>query len=312
MAMQTGVGLSKVIILFGAGYTGTILLKNGKLSDMIGELQAMVKGLEKSGDSANADSDPVAAQMRWLQQEIRNLAHARPVTVLNGSSGSIDVTSLILPVTALGAVGYGYMWWKGFSFSDLMYVTKRNMATAVANLTTHLESVSDALAKAKKHLAQRIERVDAKVDDMKDMTKLIQNDVSDVRGDLSRIGSELYELKYTVSLLDGRISSMDDKMNLTLDGVDYLCRFVDGRKVQSYNHFLQDQAKLAHKSRGMLTSSEAPLAQGLKEIADIFSAPKAITSGSAPDGADISIEQPRSFTRATSIKHSLKPAGLVL
>lgn len=310
--MQTGVGLSKVIILFGAGYTGTILLKKGKLSDVIGELQAMVKGLENSGDSANTDSDPVAAQMRWLQQEIRNLAHARPVTVLNGSSGQIDATSLILPVTALGAVGYGYMWWKGLSFSDLMYVTKRNMATAVANLTTHLESVSDALSKAKKHLTQRIERVDAKVDDMKDMTKLIQNDVSDVRGDLSRIGSELYELKYTVSLLDGRITSMDDKMNLTLDGVDYLCRFVDGRKVQSYNHFLQDQAKVAYKSRGMLTASEAPLAQGLKEIADIFSGPKAITSGSATDGAEVSIEQPRPLTRAISIKSSIKPAGIAV
>ena len=75
-----------------AGYTGTVLLNNGKLSDLIGELQvldairdtivimfcgawfrvtknfwiflkALVKGLEKSGDST-ADSDPIAAQVR--------------------------------------------------------------------------------------------------------------------------------------------------------------------------------------------------------------------------------------------------------
>ncbi|MBA0782841.1 hypothetical protein Goshw_029996, partial [Gossypium schwendimanii] len=39
MAMQTGVGLSKILILAGAGYTGTVLLKNGKLSDILGELQ---------------------------------------------------------------------------------------------------------------------------------------------------------------------------------------------------------------------------------------------------------------------------------
>lgn len=70
MAMQTGVGFSKILILAGAGtfptefltsiilfyfsyyfnfdfnllisfsgYTGTVLLKNGKLSDMLGELQ---------------------------------------------------------------------------------------------------------------------------------------------------------------------------------------------------------------------------------------------------------------------------------
>ncbi|GMP81234.1 hypothetical protein CsSME_00036013 [Camellia sinensis var. sinensis] len=38
MAMQTGMGLSKVLILVGAGYTSTILVKNGKLSDTLGEI----------------------------------------------------------------------------------------------------------------------------------------------------------------------------------------------------------------------------------------------------------------------------------
>ncbi|KAB2031476.1 hypothetical protein ES319_D05G307300v1 [Gossypium barbadense] len=61
MAMQTGVGLSKILILAGAGYTGTVLLKNGKLSDILGELQSLVKGLEKSGEQAD-DSDALLAQ----------------------------------------------------------------------------------------------------------------------------------------------------------------------------------------------------------------------------------------------------------
>lgn len=67
MAMQTGIGLSRLLILVGAGnygfsnhhcrvseeedlligvfffesegYTGTILVKNGKMSDLLGELQ---------------------------------------------------------------------------------------------------------------------------------------------------------------------------------------------------------------------------------------------------------------------------------
>ncbi|TYH82631.1 hypothetical protein ES332_D02G074900v1 [Gossypium tomentosum] len=61
MAMQTGVGLSKILILAGAGYTGTVLLKKGKLSDILGELQSLVKGLEKSGEQAD-DSDALLAQ----------------------------------------------------------------------------------------------------------------------------------------------------------------------------------------------------------------------------------------------------------
>ncbi|RVW25966.1 hypothetical protein CK203_098061 [Vitis vinifera] len=66
MAMQTGVGVSKILILVGAGYTSTILLKNGKLSDILGELQSLVKGLEKKGDSSNGEadySDAIAAQV---------------------------------------------------------------------------------------------------------------------------------------------------------------------------------------------------------------------------------------------------------
>ncbi|TYH75627.1 hypothetical protein ES332_D04G032600v1 [Gossypium tomentosum] len=77
MAMQTGVG-----------YTGTVLLKNGKLSDILGELQSLVKGLEKSGEQAD-DSDALLAQVCRLSTESRQLASARQITVLNGNSSGI-------------------------------------------------------------------------------------------------------------------------------------------------------------------------------------------------------------------------------
>lgn len=295
MAMQAGMGLSRIIFIFGTGYTATILAKNGKLSDVIGELQAFIKGFESSGESTNADSDPIAAQVRWLAQEVRQLAnHSSQITVLNGGSGQSGISSLIIPVGALGAVGYGYMWWKGFSFSDLMYVTKRSMESAVSNLTKHLEGVSDVLAKTKKHLTQRIENLDGKVDDVKEMTKLIKGDVSTVRVDLSRIGVELYDLKNTVYSLDDRIGSLEDKQTLTLAGVDYLCQLVDGKRAPQYQQFLQDQ----YKSRGLLPSSETPLVQGLKDIADILT----ITNGSNKDGPNTPANQRRSILRIQSIK----------
>ncbi|CAL5418254.1 unnamed protein product [Camellia sinensis] len=131
MAMQTGMGLSKILILVGAGYTSTILVKNGKLSDILGEIQSLVKGMEKNGESSESDSDvsdAIAPQ------------HMRCVG---------NMTSLIVPAAAVGALCYGCMWWKGLTFSDLMYVTKRNMANAVSNLTKYLESVSRALADGK-------------------------------------------------------------------------------------------------------------------------------------------------------------------
>ncbi|KAG4150814.1 hypothetical protein ERO13_D04G027950v2 [Gossypium hirsutum] len=125
MTMQTGVGLSKILILAGAntvptefltsillfyfsycfnfdfnllisfpGYTGTVLLKNGKLSNILGELQSLVKGLEKSGEQAD-DSDALLAQVCRLSTESRQLASARQITVLNGdSSGGTEVSTI--------------------------------------------------------------------------------------------------------------------------------------------------------------------------------------------------------------------------
>ncbi|OIT19200.1 PREDICTED: uncharacterized protein LOC109221751 [Nicotiana attenuata] len=294
MAMQAGVGLTKIVFIVGAGYTGTLLFKNGKLSDVIGELQNLVKSYEKSGESDGGESDVIAAQVRRLAMEVRQLASARPITVLNGSSSG-DWTSLIVPAAAVGALGYGYMWWKGLSFSDLMYVTKKNMATAVSNLTKHLEHVSDALAATKKHLTQRIENVDGKLDEQMEMSKLLRNEVNGVRGDLSKIDCDLDELKGLVYGLDGKLLSLEGKQDLTNAGVMYLCDFISGKRVKM-PETLQEQLKTVGNS--------IPSLMGLKELAD--SSPQAMNSifitEIAQDGTDKLLEPPRPLLRTASIR----------
>ncbi|THG10803.1 hypothetical protein TEA_001187 [Camellia sinensis var. sinensis] len=292
MAMQTGMGLSKILILVGAGYTSTILVKNGKLSDILGEIQSLVKGMEKNGESSESDSDmsdAIASQVRRLAMEVRQLASARQITVLNGNSGQIgNMTSLIVPAAAVGALCYGCMWWKGLAFSDLMYVTKRNMANAVSNLTKHLESVSEALAATKRHLTQRIENLDGKLDEQVEISKLIKNEVTDVRGDLSQIGFDLDALQRMVSGLD-----------LANLGVLYLCNFVDGRKVKM-PEVLQEQLKLSGKPRGYLNPSEPPSLMGLKEIADSLvsgNASRLITDGTTQEGIERLDDRPRTLMR---------------
>ncbi|KAL5058322.1 hypothetical protein RYX36_029926 [Vicia faba] len=64
MAMQSGIGISKILFIPGAGYTGTVLIKNGKLSDIIGELQSLVKGLEKYGDQNDEGGEGIGSQHR--------------------------------------------------------------------------------------------------------------------------------------------------------------------------------------------------------------------------------------------------------
>ncbi|KAL3499979.1 hypothetical protein ACH5RR_039072 [Cinchona calisaya] len=296
MAMQAGIGVSRLLILVGAGYTGTVLVKNGKLSDVLAELQNLLKKHEKDGESVG-DPD-IAAQVRRLALEVRNLASARPITVLNGGSGQNGLAALVVPAAALGALGYGYMWWKGISFSDLMYVTKRNMSAAVENLTKHLEHVSDALAETKRHLTQRIENLDGKLDEQVEMSRLIRSDVTDVRGDLSQINYDLDELQRMVSGLDGKLLSLEAKQELANTGVLYLCSVVNGKRVKMPDR-LQEQLKVVGNS--------VPGLMGLKDVVDSLESANSnnrlITDGTTRDGLDkLNDQKPRSLTRMCSTR----------
>ncbi|KAL5712152.1 hypothetical protein ACHQM5_014351 [Ranunculus cassubicifolius] len=105
------------------------------------------------------------------------MASSRQITILNSDSGRAgNLSCLVMPAAVLGAAGYGYMWLKGYSFSDLMYVTKHNMNAAVESMTKHLEQVSEKIAATKKHLTQRIQGLDDKLEEQKEMSKLIKNE----------------------------------------------------------------------------------------------------------------------------------------
>ncbi|XP_074309749.1 uncharacterized protein LOC141644178 [Silene latifolia] len=284
MALQAGMGLSRLVFIVGAGYTGTILIKNNKLSEIIGEIQNFVKGLE-TGDSANADADPIAAQVRWLAQEVRQLANGRQITVLNGSSSQTDLSFLILPAATVGALGYGYMWWKGLSFSDLMYVTKHSMAAAVASLKENLQNVTEAIEIAKKHLLQKIQTVNEKIEENKELQKLTLNEVRDLHVDLGDAQNQILFLVGTVAKLEDKMNEVDEKQNLALMGLDYLVQFVNGKSTKA-PQFAQE-FRSAVKSRCLFESSENLGLQGLLSV----------TEGNFEDA-----HQPKNFIRSTSVK----------
>ncbi|CAL5336359.1 unnamed protein product [Camellia sinensis] len=234
MALQTGVSTSKVLILVGAGLTGSVILRSGQLSDLISQLQELIKGVNEVEISPDKyDSALLAAQIRQLAQEIRELTVARPITIFNGNSNSTSngsATSYLLPAAALGAMGYCYMWWKGWSLSDVMFVTKHNMANAVATVSKQLEHVSEALASTKRHLTKRLENLDWKLDEQKETSKLIANDVSEVKSNLNQIGYDIEIINQMVSGLEGKIELLESKQDTTNSGLWYLCQLARGMK----------------------------------------------------------------------------------
>ncbi|GAB4825223.1 hypothetical protein Ancab_008098 [Ancistrocladus abbreviatus] len=232
MAMQTGVSSSKVLILLGAGLTGSVILKSGQLSDVILQLQELINGVNESDVSASKiDGALLAAQIRQLAQEIRELSLSNPVTLFNGNSTSSGgYASYFLPAAALGAMGYCYMWWKGLSLSDIMFVTKQNMANAVASVSKQLDNVSEALAATRRHLTKRLENLDWKLEEQKEVSKLIANDVNEVKSNLSQIGFDIQLIHQMVTGLEGKLELLEGKQDMTNSGIWYLCQIAGGIK----------------------------------------------------------------------------------
>ncbi|XP_050371978.1 uncharacterized protein LOC126789939 [Argentina anserina] len=292
MAMQ--IGLSRVLLIAGAGYT-SILVRNGKLSDVIAEIQALLNG---SGEQ-EGDSDKIASQMyNRLLEEIRT---ARQTVVLNANGGGqSNLSSLIVPAATLGAVGYGYMWWKGLKFSDLMYVTKRNMAAAVTNLTKSLDTVKEAVVNTKKHLTQRIQNLDDKVLEQNDLSKAIQKDVAGVQKNLTDLDINLVQLQQMVAGLGWKLESLEDKQDFANMGVSYLCSLISGKPVKMPEN-LQKQLKLSDdNARGgrYLPYSGDNIMIGLKSALE----GTLLEGALAKDGITKLEEPPKNLPRSVSAK----------
>ncbi|CAN1285087.1 hypothetical protein LINPERPRIM_LOCUS18867 [Linum perenne] len=212
MAMQTAVS-SKVLILVGAGLTSSVILKNGRLSEVIAQLQELLKGVADVETSPyRYDTAILAAQIRQLAQEIKEISMTNPVTIFNGNSESAgSLASYIMPAAAVGAMGYCYMWWKGWSLSDVMFVTKNNMKTAVESVSKQLEHLSDSLANTKKHLTNRLENLDWKMDEQIETSKQIANNVGDMNSNISQIGFDVGTIHQMIAGLEGKLELLESK-----------------------------------------------------------------------------------------------------
>ncbi|XP_020096991.1 uncharacterized protein LOC109716092 isoform X1 [Ananas comosus] len=230
MAMRVVIGLSRASLLAGAGLAGSTLVRDGRWHDILAELQDTLKGvgnsgekvtdavvklfeiLEKGTDAVDEWFESFGPQVQKLLLEVWKRLPTYSTTVHNGNSGGnsglTGLTTLILPAATLGGLGCGYMWWKGISLSNFMYVTKRNMANDVSSMTKKLEQVSASLSGAMRHLTQQINRLDDKLDEQKHIAEKIEQEVTDAR---MSTGSDIKAITQLVQNLGDKISVMEEK-----------------------------------------------------------------------------------------------------
>ncbi|KZV44084.1 hypothetical protein F511_10755 [Dorcoceras hygrometricum] len=222
--------LGKLTLLVGAGLVGSVLAKEGRLpgvSDFFsGAFKIVFKQL-KQEDSTTSSSKPkndsLLQQVNSLRQELQLLASTRSVTIVTGDRSGSGKYGIIIVVVV---VGYGYIWWKGWRLSDMMFATRRGLNDACSSVAKQLETVYSSVSATRKHLSSRIDRVDCKVDECADNIVATKEEVSELRGDVKLISSDVNSVHHAVRSLETKISRIEGRQNETNFGVGKLVAFV--------------------------------------------------------------------------------------
>ncbi|XP_016442377.1 uncharacterized protein LOC107767798 [Nicotiana tabacum] len=222
--------LGKLTILVGAGIVGSVLAKEGRLpnvSDFFsGAFKIALKQIRQDNSTNSTPkpkNDSLMQQVNSLRQELQLLASNRSVTIVTSSgSGSSRYTIIIVVVV----MGYGYIWWKGWKLPELMFATRRSLSDACANVSKQLESVYTSISATKRHLASRIDRVNSKIDECVDNTAATRDEVSEIRGEVSKFSEDVQSVHQVVRSLGTKISRIEGRQNETNYGVEKLVAFV--------------------------------------------------------------------------------------
>ncbi|KAL6529347.1 hypothetical protein OROGR_014970 [Orobanche gracilis] len=246
--------LGKLTLLVGAGLVGTVLAKEGRVSNVSdffsGAFKIVFKQLRKDDSAASSPkprNDSLVQEVNTLRQMLQSLARERSVTIVTGDRSASGKYGMVVIVVV---VGYGYVWWKGWRLSDMMFATRRGLNDACASVAKQLENVYSSISSfqtTRKHLSSRIDRVDCKIDECTDNTVATREEVSELRGDVKLIGSDVQSVHHVVRSLETKICRIEGRQNEMTSGVGNLVNFVKNLE----NIRSTDQIEGAASSSGM-------------------------------------------------------------
>ncbi|CAA3031242.1 Hypothetical predicted protein [Olea europaea subsp. europaea] len=245
--------LGKLTLIVGAGLAGSILAKEGRISDVSGFFSGAFKILKKlqrddsTISNAKPKNDSLLRQVNSLREELQLLASSRSVTIVTSNTSGSGKYGVIIVVVV---VGYGYIWWKGWKLSDMMFATRRGLNDACASVGKQLEGVYSSISATKRHLSSRIDRVDCKIDECVDNSTATKEEVSELRGEVKLIGADVQSVHHVVRSLETKISRIEGRQNETNFGVGKLVGFV--RNLESNRPVEQIEGAASSSSRPAL------------------------------------------------------------
>lgn len=213
----------KVSFVVGAGIVGSIIAKDGGVSDLVsGAAKIIFKQLKNSDSPASVKKPPseaLLAQVNSLRQELQILASNRAVTIVTGGGTGTQKFGIIVIV---GVVGYGYIWWKGYKLPDMMFATRRGLSDACNVVAKQLDGVNSMVVVTRKALNNKINGLDENLKNIGEITTATQNEVSQLHDVSNAINDNVQYVRSAVKTLESKISSLESKQDKVFDKVGQL------------------------------------------------------------------------------------------
>lgn len=321
MAGKLAIAVTAVIIGSSIGEVGLPGVK-----DIFSGAFKILRHLQNDNESPKASkastskpkTDTLLDQVNSLRQELQQFASSRPITIVTTGSGGAITLNRVKVVVVVGAVGYLYIRWKGWKISNMMFVTRRSLADASAAVGKQLEQVQSSVVAAKRFLSTRIDRVDIRLDECKEITEATRDEVQGLHGDITAFQEEMQSVHLVVQTLETKLGRLEMSQDMTTRGISELCKFASRL----------EQDRSSDKMLGASTSSSRPALESAKSMPANMAAslppialdsPSPTSSPSAPAETPPAVPTPkvhRSTTLSETFLKELKgvasPVGPVL
>ncbi|GMY26571.1 hypothetical protein FCV25MIE_21813 [Fagus crenata] len=245
--------LGKLTIIVGAGILGSVLAKEGRMSNVSdfvsGAFKIVLKQIRQDDSSPSVKkprNDSLMAQVNSLRQELQSLVSTGPITIVTTGERGATRYGVIIVVVVLG---YGYVWWKGWKLPDMMFATRRGLSDACNSMAKQLETVYSSISATKRGLSSRMDVMDSTLDECSANTSETQQEVSELRKRTDFVGVDVINIHDAVQTLETKISRIEGKQDLTNEGVKRLCSYAwnmqNSRTTESIQALPSSSSRLA-------------------------------------------------------------------
>ncbi|CAM8970718.1 unnamed protein product [Rhodiola kirilowii] len=216
--------LGKLGLIVGAGLIGSVLVKEGQVSNftnlLSGAFKIAYRQLSKGDPAAvKPRNDSLMEQVNSLRQELMSLNANRGMVIVTGSgSGSSKYGIVVIVVVGCG----GYAWWKGWKFPNMMFATKRGLSEACDVVAKQLEDLYSSLRLSRRELSSKIDSVGSQVEEVTEFTADTNRKVNEISQEISGTSKNIQFVQETVYSLRTKIERIEEKQDATNIGVRQL------------------------------------------------------------------------------------------